>query len=189
MGLTQTVPPVGYPVDLATVKQHLRVEHDNDDVYIDELIQAATDEAEIITNRQFLTATFSYTLDRFTPVIYVPKPPLIAVSSIQYVDTANDPQTLDSSVYTVVINEEVGRIVEADSQVWPCTNDVPAAVTITYTAGYGTACTDVPMSVRRAISIMVLEMYERRGDRSEIRLQELKAVESHLWSYRVGVFS
>ena len=165
------------------------VDHNVEDSYIDGLIQVATDEAQTFTARQLITATYAYTLDRFEKVIRLPRPPLVSVTSIQYVDTNGVTQTLAPSVYTVISDKEVAEIVEADSQCWPNTKEVPNAVTITYLAGYGTNAGSVPVNIRHAIKAMVMDLYENRGSKTELRLTDNDVVDRLLWPYRVSLFA
>jgi hypothetical protein len=68
--------------------------------------------------------------------IWLPNPPLIAVESITYIDSAtNLVTTLDPSLYLVVPSEKA-LIVPSFGNVWPQTQQQKAAVVITFTAGY-----------------------------------------------------
>lgn len=160
--LTLTSAPAAEPVSTAEAKTHMRVETSDDDTYIGTLITAARRYCEAVQKRAFITQTWKLYLDRFPSVIRVPKPPLQSVSSIAYLDTNGDSQTLSSSVYTVDTDSEPGLIYEGYNQQWPATRDVEKAITVTFLAGYGDASTDVPAEVIHAIKLMVGHWYEHR---------------------------
>ena len=84
------------------------------------------------------------------------------MTTIQYVDTAGDTQTLSSSVYNVDIYQEPGRISEAYGQQWPTTRIINNAVIVTYVAGYGATAATVPQGIKDAIMILVNHLYENR---------------------------
>ena len=56
------------------------------------------------------------------------------------------------------------RIVEAFNQIWPNTRRVPNAVTVTYVAGYGTARTDVPGTIKSAMKLLMGHWFENREE-------------------------
>ena len=67
LALTQVTPPVKLAVELADMRAHLRIDGIDDDDFLKLLIRGATRDAQILTRRQFITATFDYFLDSFPP--------------------------------------------------------------------------------------------------------------------------
>lgn len=144
MGLIQTIEPGAEPISLAEAKDHLRLEgYADEDTLVGGIRSAARAYVETFTTRQVVTASWQLTLDWFPSVIELPHPPLQTVTSITYVDTAGDTQTLATSVYTVDNTGLIGRIYPAYNQSWPSTRSQPNAVTVTYVAGYATPFTAV----------------------------------------------
>jgi uncharacterized phiE125 gp8 family phage protein len=143
------------------VKTHLRVTTDLEDTLLSTLITAARRGVEAHTERALVSQTWTLKLDAFPDVICVPMPPLSSVSSITYIDTAGDSQTLASSVYTTDTDSEPGRIFLAEDQSWPTTNARRQAVTVTFVAGYG-AATAVPEDIKAAILLTVGHLYANR---------------------------
>jgi hypothetical protein len=84
--------------------------------------------------------------------IAIPLVPLVSVDAVRYLDAAGGEQTLDPSAYRV-IKGEPGYIVPARGTTWPGTDAYPGSVTISFTAGYGAAGTDVPEAIRAAIAL------------------------------------
>ena len=162
--IKQTTLPATEPIDRTTAKAHIRVDITDDDTLIDALIIAARDLVERAIERQLITATWVYKMDSFpgsAGTIRLPYPPLIAVSTITYVDEAGVTQTLDSSTYTVDNYSEPGRIVPAFDVSWPPTRRQINAVTVTFTAGYG-AATAVPQPIKQAMLMLIGNWYESR---------------------------
>jgi uncharacterized phiE125 gp8 family phage protein len=163
--LTQTIAPTIDPVSLAEQKAHCRVDHTDDDAYLLALITAATNTCESFTGRQFINATYTLKLDGFpaTDEIELPKPPLSSVTSIAYIDTAGNSQTVAAADYQVDSSSYVGRIMPAYNAYWPATRDQQYnTVTVTFVAGYGTTAATVPIRLRQGIKVFAATMYEHR---------------------------
>jgi len=158
------------PITLEEARTQLRQPPTDENALIALLITAARERAESATNRQLLTATWDLKLDAFPScdVIVMPKPPLLTVTSITYVDSTGTSQTLAASAYTVRVyvgpHAAHGTVELAYGQVWPVTRDQGDAVTIRYTAGYGTKASDVPAGIRQAMLLDIGTMYEHRED-------------------------
>ena len=182
MGLVRTVDPTVEPVTLTEARLHLRVTDTADDTLITSLIQAAREYAESYCRRSLLTQTWKLTLDRFPyslggfwicdgryysgghakDYISLPRPNLLTVSSVTYVDTNGATQTWAASNYLVDTTQTPGQLRLAYNIDWPSTRTDPNAVAITYTAGYGASATAVPEAIKSAIKLMVGWWYEQR---------------------------
>ena len=165
-GLKITTQPATEPVTVAEAKAHLRVDISEDDTIIGTMITTARKYCEQVSRRQFITATYTWKMDDFPVVdeIEVPVSPLIAVSSISYEDTDSATQTLSTDVYQVDAHGDPGRIGLKDGQDWPDVADEWNAVTITFTAGYGSSASDVPQQFKDAIKLIVGDLYENRQE-------------------------
>ena len=184
-----------YPVSLADMKLHLKIESGEtaDDTLITTQISAATTYCQEFQHRSYVTQTRILYFDAFPLMFSVPYPPLISVTSIQYVDTNGDTQTLDSGQYRVDAGNQPGRITEAYNATWPATRNLTNAVILTYSAGYGAAA-DVPDTVKAAIKLLVAHWYENReaaiagpSQRIEIVPVLPLAVASLLWMERTDI--
>ncbi len=156
--------PTIEPVSLEEAKRHLRVEADGENVDIAGLIISAREWCEAHTERQFVTATWQWTLDGFPnagATLWVPKPLLQSVTSIQYIDADGVTQTWNVSKYDVDTDLKPGRIVPAFGESWPTTRSDIDSVTIVFVAGYG-AETAVPFKVRQAIKLLVGHWFANR---------------------------
>lgn len=172
MGLTQTVAPTVEPVTLPQAKTHLRIDTDDENSLINSLIVTARRMAEAYTSRQLITATYTLDMNDFPDgsyfergygVILLPRTPLGSVSGITYVDTGGTTQTLATTVYETISDDITAKVVLKPSQVWPSVqSDKYNAVTVTFTAGYGAAATNVPESVQSGMLILIAELFENR---------------------------
>ena len=170
------------PISLQEAKTHLRVDHDDEDALINILKQAATEMAELHTGRSFVTQTRQMKLDYFpSGDICIQNGPLISISGtdtatspntlgITYYDDAEVLQTLSASEYWVDSSSNIARIIFKDS--WPSTYDMPNAVIVTYTAGYGDAAS-VPAAIRQAILLILGHLYENRESVSVEQMYEM----------------
>ncbi len=162
-------------ISVADVKDQSRILHDVEDVQVRKLVGRATRACENITKRAFITQTWTLTLDGFGDktyvqcgMIYVPRPPLLSVSAIAYLDSGGDSQTWDSSYYRVDTTSEPGRIEPAYGQTFPSTRGVLGDVTITHTAGYGASSTPVPDDLQHAIVVLAAYFFEHREGEVDI---------------------
>ena len=186
-GLEETTPPTTYPVTLAQAKaqSHIPTDQDGEDPMIEDIdIPAATHYCEHETHRQFITATLTIRMDEFPRVIWLPRPPAISVTSIKYIDTAGDTQTLSASKYTLDPYRVKARITEAYGEVWPSTRAVVNAVTVIYTAGFGAAST-VPAELKKAILMATDGYFYHRTHQTELRLNENMALQRLLAKWAV----
>lgn len=151
------------PVTLDEAKLHLRVTHDSEDTLIESQISAATRYCEDRIGQQFITATWRLLLDCFPAFIWLPRPPLITVTSLTYVDTAGATQTLATSEYQINSQRRPAAIAPARNKFWPSIDhETFNPVQVNYTAGYGPAETDVPESAKQAIKLLVSHWYYTR---------------------------
>jgi uncharacterized phiE125 gp8 family phage protein len=204
VGLKIAIAPIEEPVTLAEAQLHLRVDHNDELDLINSLLRTARDFCERFTNRQFVTATYDLTIDRFPTQsfwssmskayvwesgdIILPKPPLQSVTSITYVDGSGMSQTLSATVYEVDTGLQPGAIRLKYDQMWPSIRDQKNAITIKFKAGYGPK-ESVPETIKAAIKLMLGHLYENReatllANRS-LEISELPfGISSLLWGYK-----
>lgn len=159
MQIALITPPAAEPITLTEARLHCRIDSAAEDSLLQTWITAAREEAEVWTERTIPAQTWKLFLDRFpgydgrTPFgeslearrIRLPRPPLVSVSSITYVDTAGDVQTLSSSLYLASTNREPGTIEPAYGQIWPTSRYQADAVRIQFVAGW--PCTSVAAAI------------------------------------------
>lgn len=168
MAIKQLTEPAADPLTDIEVREHLNLDDDVSPTLLSAFITAARQRAESFAELVFVQRNFGFYIDGFTSKeIRIPIAPLKSVVSVKYYDTNNVEQTLDPASYYVDSVSRIGRIVAVDC--WPDTFPRPNAVTITVTAGYGTA-DDVPQVLKQAMLLMVGDMYENREETTTDRL-------------------
>lgn len=156
--------PASEPLSLSEVKIHLRVDGTEEDAYITSLITAARQYCENFQNRAYITQTWQYWLDDWAAgsEILIPKPPLRAVNSIKYYGEDGTEYILSADSYIVDTQSQPGRVVLKANNSWLGITLCPAnGICIEFDAGYGTA-SDVPMTVRQAMLLLIGHWYEHR---------------------------
>ncbi len=191
MSLQLLTPPEAEPVTVDEMKKQLNLDHDEDDVYLGQLILAARRYAETCLNRQLVSATWVKRFDFFPCyTIQVPLPPLVSVTTLKYIDTGGTLQTLVANTdYEVDIRSTPGRICPAYQKQWPSTRDVMNAVELTFVAGYGEP-DDVPEEIRYGIKLLVSEMYDKREPTvTGTIIQDVQAIKHLLMSAQWGCYA
>lgn len=148
-------------VTVTQAKEILHVSGTDHDDRIDDLIDAATSFAEKYQQRKYLTQTCVDYLDDWPDddVIRPKWSPLLAVSSITYVDIAGATQTWSSDEYDVDTDSEPGQITLAYGESWPSVRGDHNGIAVTYTAGYGSDADNVPHEIRTAILLLVYDWF------------------------------
>lgn len=162
----QLTPPATAAVDLATVKQHLRVDTAAEDDLIASYVEAATrhlDGFDGILGRCLVSQTWQEQFRYFGSVrIPLRLAPVLSISSVNYVDSDGETQTVASDVYRRQKRAGEFYVELVDGATWP--SQIAArddAVTITYVAGYG-AASAVPPAIVQAILLITGDFYENR---------------------------
>ncbi|HET9087144.1 MAG TPA: phage head-tail connector protein [Acidobacteriaceae bacterium] len=160
LSLVQTVAPPVEPITLVQATNHLRVDAPEDFPNIQSYISSARDYIERYISKAIIQQQWTLGLNAFpfaqfnsysmssrryvedfyinkAMAIFIPRPPLVSVQSITYVDGSGAPQTLDPTSYVVDGSVEPGQIVPSTGVFWPYPQAfTPNTVKINFTAGY-----------------------------------------------------
>lgn len=190
MGLVLLEAPAAAVVSLEEAQVHLRAEVAEESALVLSLVAAATAQAEAYCRRRFVSQRWRATLDAFPAgAILVPHPPLLSVEAVKYQDPDGVLQTLDPAAYVVRTAETPGEVVPAYAASWPSARDVPDAVSVEFTCGYG-APAAVPEAIRRAVLLLVGTLYANRESVAPVAMQEVPhTVQWLLGPYRVLRFA
>lgn len=161
--LTRVTAPVVDVLSLAEAKEHLRVDHNDEDTLIQSLIGAAVawlDGWTGVLGMALEPQTWEMTLDRF-PVgeFCIPLGPVTTVESVKYLDPEEVEQTLAAAEYET--NGDRIRPVSG----WPSISAAYGAVKVRFIAGTGT-----PESIKHVVRLLIGHWYENResvGDKME----------------------
>ena len=182
------------PVTLEQALQHLNLDLDGDSPpdhpdgqLVERLLRAAVRSVEKYTERRLIAVELELPLNCLPSVwcagdrwawtgqprtdrsgVPLPGAPLHEVSSVTYVDTNGDTQTVDPASYQVDDFSEPGRLLWSRTATCPTVNrDVPNPVRVIYSAGYvdpndtgdGPLC---PEPLASAVLLMLGHLYENR---------------------------
>lgn len=159
-------------IDRSIVKAHTRVDADDDDALLAVYLQAAIGWAESATQRVIYRRACRVMFSGFPlyDPIRLPCGKTQSVTSIVY-SSGGQNLTLTGPSSGSPAGTDYQEDLRADSggilmpvqgAAWPDTDsDVPAPVTITFTAGWDAA--DVPMELQYAIIFAVADMYDARA--------------------------
>lgn len=163
-------PPQYEPVTLTQAKLQCRVEPavTDDDALIALLISTARQRAEHELMRSLMRQTWEVALDDWGDGIELAYPPVLAIDSVKYIDTAGTEQTLAANQYSLDRDREPGWLVPAYGVTWPAVLDTPNAVRVRYRAGYSDDASEttqqaaVPAAIKHWILIQVASLYAHR---------------------------
>jgi uncharacterized phiE125 gp8 family phage protein len=162
------------PVDLAALKQHLRVDVPDDDALIGTYLLAAVSWAEGAMHRTIFSRGHRWVLRDFPQDTYqrirLPRGKTVSVDKIE-VDRRDGLLTLRGpssgspagTDYMEDLRGDDGALVMPQAGAsWPSAElDRPAPVTVHFTAGWAQA--DVPQEIVHALMFAVADAYELRG--------------------------
>ncbi len=186
MAVITIASPSVEPVTAADVKASARIDNTALDAQIAPLITAFRQQAEHETSRRLITQTVELVLDGFpSSHIDLTLPDAQAITSIKYIDTAGAEQTLTGTVYQLDADSTPSRALLKYDQEWPETQDVPNAVRVRFTAGYGDAPTDVPTNIRLWIIAHVCQALDNPSGLDTENLKTLPYLDRLLDAERV----
>ena len=186
--LTETVSPAIEPLTLAEIKTFLRIDHNDDDAFVTDLILAARQLCESVTGRSLITRSYSLYLD-FWPdapltewwdgvregadvvgkirALSLPKPPLLSITQIKVYAADDTSADFPSASYYVDTVGIPGRIVLTHGSSSPVPGRAANGIEIQFTAGYGTTAQSVPALLRQGMKQVIAHLYEHRGDSAD----------------------
>jgi len=176
----------------AEVQDHLINVPDEDNSYLDTLINVAEKVIENYTGRVLTASDQTQYLDGFpSTYIELDKVPFSSLTSITYVDVNGATQTWTASPEPWVIDTDNGlpRIYLAYGQSFPDARYQKQSVTITYRAGYEVASPEastVPYPLKQAGLLLIGSMYDQRENHTHIQLYDIPVSAQWLMSpYKV----
>lgn len=162
-------PNLDLPISIVEVKGHLKYDEiSQDDAQVEAFIMAATRSVEKTYGMAILTQTIkeywsAFPCDEKKPMVLRIQP-VSAVTAIEYMDENGTMQTWDSEEWTYGSYDLSTFIVPKLNFTWPTAAAMPNAITITYTAGFGSQPASVPSDIIQALKWIVADMDLRRED-------------------------
>lgn len=187
MRLVLVTHPAAEPLTATEAKSRLGIGSEVPDATVDAFIKAARqtlDGWDGWLGRALISQQWKMLLDRFpSEAIDIPLPPTIKVDEVAYFDESDTSRTVAEANYRTLLGEPT-QLLTNGSYVWPQTQCRPDAVQITFTAGYGTAGSDVPEPIRSAIALMVSHLRSMSARNLFVSQDSVEGVGSK--SYVVG---
>lgn len=157
------------PVHLDDVKQHLRVDGDDEDSLIETYLLAAVthlDGASGWLGRAIVAQTWAQQFDTFERSVRLDLAPISEIVSVTYLDADGVEQTVDDTDYMLVNAGSSPELRFLDDYSFPVTRDQRPVLTVTFIGGYGDD-TAAPQPIKVAILLMVGDMYANREAKTE----------------------
>lgn len=179
-------PPDELPVSIPDVKQHLRVDHADDDAHISRLVASVVDHLDGykgVLGRAMITQTWEIGARLWRPVMQLPFPD-VQSAVVKYRDIDGVEQTVEAAEYELFRGPLGARIFFKDAFLSPhLHDDEPEPISVTFTAGYGGA-NDVPMDIKIAIMLMVQMDYDQPEPQKAMAIQQAitAKIEKHRWT-------
>ena len=171
-----TTAPATEPVSVATAKAHLRVEIDDDDTYIGALITAAREYAETYCKRKLISQTVEAKYPAWPDAgqgLWLPSPPLVSVTSVNYYATDGTETVLSTDVYGVDSSSEPGQVYLKPNQSWPALESGrELCIRVRYVAGYADAAS-VPDTITQGMLLLIGQWYQLRSDAETAQAHEV----------------
>lgn len=184
----RTSNPSGLPVSVAEVKSRLRMAACetafDDDIELQ--IYAAAEQLEKDSQRQILSATYEHSQDCFSDQIRLKMRPVTSVTSVTYLDTDGTSQTLDSADWR--FDQSRQCVLPAVGESFPSTISDPNAVTVTYSAGYGSDSGCLPRLIKQCIILAVAHWFMDPAEESAARIQGTPAYDRAVNLLQVGIY-
>ena len=187
MPLQMTGAPALEPVSLAEAKLHLRIDGTDEDALINSLIMTARMALEQALGLALINQTWTYYRDAWPQgsTLKLPLRPVQSIGFARVLSATGSPTALTASDYVLEGRGMPPRMVRT-GLAWPQPGKVAAGIDVSFVAGFGPAATDVPITIRQALLLLITHWHEHR-DTIEFGTQEAnipKAVSDLMAPYR-----
>lgn len=155
----------GAVLALDDAKRHLRLTTTADDAYVASLVAACGAFMSRWLGRAIVSTVYEARLARFPAdarTLELPRPPLVSVDLVTYVDENGVTRTLDPALYDVETATLFGSLTLVPEESWPQTRAAqPGTVTVRWTAGAADAA-EVPDDLKHAARLLIGHWYYNR---------------------------
>ena len=161
------LPRTIYPIDIGDLKSHLKIDYidETQENYINLLIAAAVNSAEMFTNRSFINQKWKTFRDFPLEFIELRRGSNGVVNSFKYKNSSEVLVDVPAEVYYVKVQDPFTQIILKDTMSFPQdVLDQQNCIEIEFTAGYGTTKDTVPAMLRLLLCQHVTWLYENKGN-------------------------
>jgi uncharacterized phiE125 gp8 family phage protein len=182
-----TTPPALEPVTLTEAKQHLRIQHNDDDSYITRLIIAARKQLEQRLGLAFITQSGSHYFDQWPAhrTVLLPLHPVTAIIDVIIYGDTDTPATLDPAHYFLDNVSKPSRLVLRLGRPLPQAGRNANGFEVKFTAGFGTSASSVPEDLRQAILFTIAAWFAERGDKEAVLPRMAREFVAPYWNARL----
>lgn len=184
MALVTLTPATALPVSLEELKRHLRIEDDEQNHLLVDLLTAAVAVVELDTGRQIMPATFRLDLPRWKKPLLLPKAPVASITTVRYYSPDD---TLEADISGNFLEELAAippSIAPAPGYALPALSRRADAVQVAFVAGYTTAAL-VPEALKIAVRMLAGYLF-RAPWGAEDDSQRPMGYEGLIRHYRIG---
>ncbi len=177
-------PPGNEPIDIVTLRTHLRVDTTLEDDLILAYLSSARDYAEQVTGLAFAPATWEMGFDSFSSALPLEGGMVSSVDFVLYLDSNGVDTQLDPTLYAIDSYSTPNWIVPAYGTSFPHTYSAINAVRVRYRVG----SQPLPPSVRAALLLIVGHLYLNREQNADVQIYSLPmGVKALLDPYRMSI--
>lgn len=163
MGLVLTAAPAVEPVTVDEAKAHLRIDHAEEDALLASLIATSRLHIETALDLALITQGWCWRLDAWPDekIVALPIRPVRSVDAVRITAASGSVETLAAERFLLDGTGTPPRLISTDGA-WPRPGAAALGIEIEFTAGFGSAASDVPAPIRQALLTLVGHWYENR---------------------------
>lgn len=183
--INRTVPPSVEPVTRDELKEHARVLNTDtgQDQSLDDAIAGARDQFELRSDVAIMSQTWQLSYAGAYNMVRIPKPPIVDVTEVSYVDADLAAQVLDPADYRL-FNGGMSPSWLEFSGTLPVVGSVMFPWSITFTCGVADPTLLWP-GIRNAVLVLAAQLYEYRVESQDKKLEMIPhGFESIVAQYR-----
>jgi uncharacterized phiE125 gp8 family phage protein len=166
-------PPVIEPVTLDEARDYLRLDSEDEDELVENLIRAARHLVEAASGQMLIHQTWRLSLNAWPVMgrLRLPIEPLDAVIGARVLDEAGAAQDIDLSVFAIDSGARPPAILAIGAL--PRPGRRLNGIEIDVRAGHGAIRAEVPPQLRLAVLKLVAHWFENRGDATGERISAM----------------
>lgn len=159
-----TTNPTIEPITVTELKDYARIDGNSEDSILSSIIISARMLVENFLNRALIEQVITLQMDYWpTRTLYLPRPPLLSITSITILDESDVETTYSSSNYYTVTNSPVGTITIKENCSIPInTTRWNQGIKVVYKAGYGSTANYIPQAIKEGVKVWAAMIYENR---------------------------
>lgn len=171
----------GEVVTVEEQKSFMKIDIDDEDSIIEQMISAATKRIEEYCRISILTQKWNVYYNSLSDKMELPRAPLQSIDNFYYYDDDYSQNDMDENLYKVFTFEGVaipGYIRRLKNQSWPTYTTNGDGIKIEFTSGFGDDSSDVPPDIVMAVFLIVSFWFENR-ESQEMPIEAINLIEKY----------